>query len=286
MSSQTLLTPGSKRRFPWLIASLSWCVVFAMHCLTASAQEAREIGEEERALLTKFVEEMVEVTPGTEPYPATLAYGQLADKPGEEVTLSHSFKVSTVEVTQELWEVVMGENQSRWKGARNSVEMLTFDEAIDFCEKLTERLKAAELLKDNQLVRLPTEVEWEYTSRAGAMGDYTFGSDLEQLDAYAWHTGNAAGNDPPVAAKKANAWGLFDVHGYLWEWCLPTNGEVDVTGIGQANWKEQFQDAAPVVRGGSWKDAADDLRLGVRRALARGTRDDAVGLRCVIVSAH
>lgn len=286
MSSQTLLTPSSKRRFPGLIASLCWCAVLAMHCLTASAQETREIGEEERALLTKFVEEMVEVTPGTEPYPATLAYGQLGEQAGEEVTLTRSFKIATVEVPQKLWEVVMGENPSRWKGDRNSVEMLSFDEAIDFCEKLTERLRVAKLLDDHQLVRLPSEVEWEYASRAGAMGDYTFGSDLEQLDAYAWHTGNAAGNDPPVAAKKANAWGLFDVHGYLWEWCLPTHGEVNVEGIDQANWKDQFQDATPVVRGGSWKDAAADLRLGVRRPLARGTRDDAVGLRCVIVNAQ
>jgi len=140
------------------------------------------------------------------------------------------------------------------------------------------------LIEVNELVRLPTEAEWEYAARAAAEGDYTFGNDPSQLDQYAWHTGNAAGNDPPVAAKQANAWGLYDVHGYLWEWCLPIEGEKPTPAVDRENWSEAVRDGNGVVRGGSWKDPAAELRLGVRRSLARTTRDDAIGLRCVVVT--
>ena len=75
------------------------------------------------------------------------------------------------------------------------------------------------LIGGDQEIRLPTEAEWEYTARAGSTTTYSFGDDVKQLGDYAWSTENAAGNDPPVGAKKPNAWGLYDVHGYLWEWC-------------------------------------------------------------------
>jgi gluconolactonase len=166
------------------------------------------------------------------------------------------------EVTQELWQSVMGENPSRWKGSRNSAEMFTYAEAEQFCATATALLREQNLIKSSEVVRLPTEEEWETCCRAGTETRYSFGDDLARLGDYAWFTGNAAGNDPPVGKKKPNAWGLYDMHGYLWEMC---SGEV--------------------ARGGSWKDAADRCTCTSRRQLKANERDDDLGLRCVLAPA-
>ena len=171
--------------------------------------------------------------------------------------------VAKYEVPQNLWTAVLGGNPSRWKGPRNSVERLSFDDAKAFCRKVTDRLRAAKLIGPEQAVRLPSEQEWERFARAGTTTAYSFGDDPARLGEYAWFTGNAAGNDPPVGAKKPNPWGLYDVHGYLWEWCVA-------------------DDATPVLRGGSWKDPAEKLTIATRRPEKPDFKDDAVGLRCVL----
>ena len=172
-----------------------------------------------------------------------------------------AYQVAKYEVPQNLWESVMGSNPSKWKGQRNSVEMLSFDDAVAFCRKATELLRAAKLIDADQVVRLPSEAEWEYVARAGTKTKYSFGDDEKELGDYGWFHGNAAGNDPPIGAKKPNPWGLYDVHGYLWEWC---DGHV--------------------IRGGSWKDDAKDLTSSSRREVAADLKDDAVGLRCVLAT--
>ena len=181
----------------------------------------------------------------------------------EFVAVPEGPKVAKHEVTQELWEAVLGENPSKWKGKRNSVEWLSYTEAVAFCAKATTLLRAAKLIGDAEEVRLPTEAEWEKFARAGTSTAYSFGDDPKDLDAHAWHTGNAAGNDPPVGAKKPNPWGLYDVHGYLWEWCSTADG-------------------GAVLRGGSWKDKAEKLTSAFRRPVPKELKDDAVGLRCVL----
>lgn len=238
-------------------------------------------------LLKTFREEFVAITPGEGRFPAEFTMGDdaagEAERPAHRVKLSHNFQIARYEVPQNLWQAVMGENPSRWKGPRNSVEMLSFADAQEFCRKATELMRAAKLIAANEVIRLPSEAEWEYAARAGTKTRYSFGDDAAELNEYGWHHGNAAGNDPPVGAKKPNAWKLYDVHGYLWEWCAdswhddyrgaPADGSAWMTGgeVKQA-----------VLRGGSWKDDADKLTSSFRRAADKQLKDDAVGLRCVL----
>ena len=128
------------------------------------------------------------------------------------------FAIGKYEVTQDLWQAVMGSNPSRWKGSRNSVEMLSLDEAQKFCVEATRMMQTAGLIERGQAVRLPTDAEWAFAARAGTTTKYSFGDDPQKLGEYGWFNGNAAGNDPPVGAKKPNPLGLYDMHGYLWEW--------------------------------------------------------------------
>ena len=256
--------------------------------LLVSALMVAEPTDKQLPLLKTFRQEFISITPGRGGFPRTFTMGtkggkQAAEQPAHEVTVAHDFQVAKYEVPQDLWEAVMGSNPSRWKGPRNSVEMLTFKEAETFCVKVTGLLRAAKLIGPGEVVRLPSEAEWEYVARAGTKTRYSFGDDVADLDAYGWHTGNAAGNDPPVGAKKPNAWQLYDVHGYLWEWCLDT---------GHANYQQAPADGSAwirggnakqrVLRGGSWKDKAEKLTSTYRWLVPATLKDDAVGLRCVL----
>lgn len=255
----------------------------------AAALLTADVSAEQVKLLELFRKEFVLITPGKGDFPSSFEMGRAEgggdnERPVRVVKFKYSFAVARYEVPQNLWEAVMGNNPSRWKGPRNSVEMLSFEEAEKFCEKVTGLMRAAKLIKANQRVRLPSEAEWEYVARAGTSTVYSFGDDVATLDEYGWHTGNAAGNDPPVGAKKANAWGLYDIHGYLWEWCLDSGHD---TYKGAPRDGTAWVDREPrgrVMRGGSWKDKAEKLTSSFRLVAPADTRDDAVGLRCVLVT--
>ena len=251
------------------------------------------------ALIKRFHSEWVEIQPGK------FAMGSQASEsegPVHMVTIGYKFRAAKYEVPQNLYEAVMGENPSLWKGPRNSVEMTTFDDAMTFCRRATEQMRDAGLIDDKHIVRLPTEAEWEYFARAGTKTPYSFGKD-EELGDYAWFTGNASGNDPPVGAKKPNPWGLYDVHGYLWEWCLdPAHANYDGAPTDGSSWTNNGDGKLRVMRGGSWKDKVDLLTSSVRSGsfrhkdeagrqvllefeggAPRSLKDDAVGFRCVLV---
>jgi formylglycine-generating enzyme required for sulfatase activity len=236
------------------------------------------------ALLKTFRDEFVRITPGTEPFPAEFGMGGdvAGGAPAVRVRLAKPFAIAKYEVPQNLWEAVTGANPSKWKGPRNSVEMLSYADAVEFCKRATARMRELQLIGPTQEVRLPSEAEWEYCTRAGTTTKYSFGDDPAQVDKYGWHTGNAAGNDPPVGAKAPNPWGLYDVHGYLWEWCGDVWGDsvagLPPDGTPRADGDAQFG----VLRSGSWKDATDKLSSDFRLRVAREVRDDAVGLRCVL----
>ena len=270
--------------------------VFAVRCFAATlamlVSTAHAADDNRLALLKTFRDEFILVTPGEGAFPAKFTMGSTGgpenERPAHEVTLQHRFHIAAYEVPQNLWEAVMGANPSKWKGPRNSVEMLSYDDAVEFCRRATDELRKAGLIEPKQVIRLPSEAEWEYTARAGTATRYSFGDDASNINDYAWHTGNAAGNDPPVGAKKPNAWKLYDAHGYLWEWCADS-WHADYTGAptdGSA-WiaKEATAGSDPtkgVLRSGSWKDKADKLTSTFRQPADKALKDDAVGLRCVL----
>lgn len=247
------------------------------------------------ALLKRFVEEFVAITPGQGAFPASYVRGDIRgpeeERPPLEIKLSAPFSIAKYEMPQNLYEAVMGTNPSRWKGPRNSVEMMTWKDANECCRKLTALLQERRLIAADQEIRLPTETEWEYACRAGTKSRYSFGDEIRRkedpprknsiLDEFAWYTGNAAGNDPPVGALKPNAWGLYDMHGYLWEFTSDgwTKDYTGVKGIGRPPGNAQTK---IVLRSGSWKDKADRLTSATRREFAQDGADDAVGFRCVL----
>ena len=176
--------------------------------------------------------------------------------PGHLVTLTKPFHLGAFEVTQEQYEKVMGRDPSLFKGTNNPVETVHWEEAVEFCRRLSAipEEKAA-----GHVYRLPTEAEWEYVCRAGTTTAYSFGDDESQLGQYAWFRENAQRKTHPVGEKKPNPWGLYDMHGNVWEWCqdwlgaYPSEPVTDPTGP-----TTPTLGSYRVFRGGSWYDYATE----------------------------
>ena len=251
---------------------------------------AQTAAADELAVLLKiFHDEFLHLRPGAGRGPADFHMGRDDGESFEgprHLVAMKPFAIARYEVPQNLWQAVMGNNPSRWKGPRNSVEMVSYDDAKDFCRAVTQKMREAKLLTARQEVRLPSEAQWEYAARAGTNTLYSFGNAVDLLDSHAWSARNAAGNDPPVGAKRPNAWIMYDVHGYLWEWCADAwHDTYDGAPADGSVWEADDPDAKParVLRGGSWKDPAERLTSSYRRPGAPAVGDDAIGLRPVLV---
>jgi formylglycine-generating enzyme required for sulfatase activity len=186
--------------------------------------------------------------------------------------------MSDHEVKQAEYEAVMGSNPSSFKGDLNRpVEQVSWSDAVLYCQKLTERERGAGLITVRQAYRLSTEAEWEYAARAG-----TTGARYGELAAIAWWSGNAGNATHPVKQKAANAWGLYDMLGNVWEWCgdwdggYPTGSVTDPTGPSSGSLR--------VGRGGSWDIGARFVRSAIRGRWDPDIRGSHLGFRPVLSS--
>jgi formylglycine-generating enzyme required for sulfatase activity len=178
-----------------------------------------------------------------------------AQKPAHVVTLTKPFYMGKYDVTQEQYQQVIGSNPSQFKDKDNPVEMVSWDEAQIFCQRVTEQSK--------QTVRLPTEAEWEFGCRAGTTTAYYSGDSEADLDRVAWYDENSKKSTHPVGLKEPNAFGLYDMHGNVWQFCKD-NWDITYYRDSPAKNPEGPTDSdIRLVRGGSWNDfqaCASDYR--------------------------
>jgi formylglycine-generating enzyme required for sulfatase activity len=199
--------------------------------------------------------------------------GAADERPVHQVTISQPFYIGKYEVTQAQWQSVMGKNPSNFKdcGGNCPVEQMSWDDAQSFINKLNEG-------HDGFWYRLPTEAEWEYACRAGTTGD-----DAGNLDDMAWYADNSGKRTHPVGQKQANAFGLYDMHGNVWEWCRDwydanyyvSSPATDPQGPGSGHHR--------VLRGGSWSNNFYTSRSAIRGDSSPAVRDDYAGFRVVAV---
>jgi formylglycine-generating enzyme required for sulfatase activity len=194
------------------------------------------------------------------------------DEDRHEVTLTQGYYLQTTEVTQGQWQAVMGDNPSYFEscGADCPVEMVSWDDIQEFIKELNQR-------DSDYQYRLPTEAEWEYAARAGSETRFGFGDSDETLKEYAWFKDNSGRETHPVSEKRPNKWGLYDMHGNVYEWCqdrygdYPTGSVTDPQGPSSGAYR--------VLRGGSWYYGARNCRSAIRLRSSPDDRYDDDGFR-------
>ena len=218
---------------------------------------------------------MVAVEGGTFMMGATSEQGSEAyddEKPVHQVTLS-SYYIGQTEVTQALWEAVMGKNPVKYDfGDNRPVTNVSWDDCQDFVIKL------------NQLTgkrfRLPTEAEWEYACRGGKKSRGYKYSGSNTIDDVAWYTSNSSGETHPVATKSPNELGIYDMSGNVWEWCQDWKGSY--SNAAQTNPTGASSGSYRVNRGGSWRSSAKYCRSSYRSYGTPGYRGSHLGLRLAL----
>lgn len=214
--------------------------------------------------------------------------GSPIDEPGRDrdegpqtrVVITNGFWMGKCEVTQGEFLAVMGTHPSNARGDTNCpVEKVSWYEAMQYCAERTRKEK----LPDGYAYRLPTEAEWEYACRAGTVTRFCYGDDKGEfrLGEYAWFTRNANSMTHPVGLLKANGWGLHDMHGNVWEWCLD-RWETILPGGSVTNLPITAEGSLRVARGGSWLYEGKACRSANRDDYSASNRCSDVGFRVVL----
>ncbi len=190
------------------------------------------------------------------------------ENPVYKVTLSKGFYMQTTEVTQKQWRSVMGTTPSYFKNCDNCpVEQVSWNDVKDYIRKLNSK-------EGTIKYRLPTEAEWEYACRAGSETDYANGNSLGVMG---WYKDNSEKKNHSVAEKKTNAWGLYDMHGNVWEWVEDWKGSYTSGNV--TNPAGPSTGSKRVFRGGSWSNSATRCRSAFRSSLSPGRKDFNLGFR-------
>ncbi|RIZ68931.1 MAG: formylglycine-generating enzyme family protein [Methylococcales bacterium] len=195
------------------------------------------------------------------------------EQPQHKVCISHPYYLSETEITQNQWESIMGSNPSKSKSLYKPVERVSWNDAQEFIQRLNAK-------EGGRSFRLPSEAEWEYAARAGSKDLYSFGSKSKDLSDYGWYGDEGYGGaSHQVALKKPNSWGLYDMHGNVWEWVQDWYGsdyyamspENDPRGPDSGQYKSY--------RGGSWVGKAVNLRSSLRYSGLPSMRTSDIGIR-------
>ena len=195
------------------------------------------------------------------------------EKPPHTVFI-RSFLMGRTEITQKQWWDVMVSNPSLFSacGHECPVESVSWDDVQQFIKKLNQ--------KTGQKYRLPSEAEWEYAARAGTTTDWSFGNDEPKLDNYAWYRANSAKNTQVVGKKLPNSFGLYDMHGNVWEWtqdCWHNN--YSRAPIDGSAWTTNCAAGDQLLRGGSWNGNPANLRSANRSGNRPYARNNFSGFR-------
>jgi formylglycine-generating enzyme required for sulfatase activity len=226
-------------------------------------------------------------SPDSDPY-------RMSDEmPQHRVQISKAFSLGIHEVTQDQYRAVMGDNPSRFKGSDDlPVENVSWLDAVLFCNKLSEQEKRTPFYRINGTevtiaggngYRLPTEAEWEYACRAESKTLYPFGDEAGKLGDHAWYNSNSGSETHAVGQKQANAWGLYDMLGNVWEWCADwydakyygSSPSADPTGPPEASYR--------VVRGGGRDSDPGGCRPAYRSRYAPEYQSLNLGFRVAAV---
>jgi formylglycine-generating enzyme required for sulfatase activity len=244
----------------------------------ASASTAEAAGQEPPRELTNSIGmKLVLIPPGEFMMgsPEGEKVGRYYDEGAQHrVKITRGFYLGATEVTQAQWQKVMGNNPSKFKGDNLPVDMLTWHDAMEFCRKLS--------AMEGKQYRLPTEAEWEYACRAGSTGHYAGNGQLGDMGNY-WKVSGKRTH--PVGGRQANAWGLYDMHGNVWEWC---QSQYKAYPYREGDGRESLVDKTMkrVLRGGSWTSIISECRASDRNGSLPdwGPREGAggFGFRCAM----